>query len=132
MKANTMTVETLAPQESDENYLKTYHFYEKTGFIPLLNLKPQDYEWNMVYMVKFLSKTNATCIENIEIKALHSSYIPEMVNAFAKINWNKPASIFENYLQEQENGERLIWVAFIDNQFVGFVTVKWQYQKLWI
>lgn len=52
--AKTMTVETLAPLESDENYLKTYNFYRSNGFDPLLNLKPQGYEWNMVYMIKIL------------------------------------------------------------------------------
>lgn len=39
--ATTMTVETLAPTESDENYLKTYHFYQSAGFSPLLNLRPR-------------------------------------------------------------------------------------------
>jgi GNAT superfamily N-acetyltransferase len=48
--ASSMTVETLAPSESDKNYLKTYHFYEKLGFKPLFNSKPEGYEWNMVYM----------------------------------------------------------------------------------
>lgn len=52
--ARTMTVETLAPLEADENYLKTYNFYQSVGFAPLLNLKPKGYEWNMVYMVKLL------------------------------------------------------------------------------
>lgn len=52
--ARTMTVETLAPTESEENYLKTYHFYQSVGFMPLINLKPTGYEWNMVYMVKIL------------------------------------------------------------------------------
>ena len=46
--AKTMTVETLSPAESDENYLKTYRFYERMGFAPLFNLKPNGYEWNMV------------------------------------------------------------------------------------
>lgn len=50
--ASTITVETLAPNESDENYLKTYQFYRKNGFVPLLNLKPQDSKWTMVYMIK--------------------------------------------------------------------------------
>jgi kynurenine formamidase/GNAT superfamily N-acetyltransferase len=51
----TMTVETLAPSEADENYLKTYQFYEKQGFSSLFNLKPADYVWNMVYMAKNLN-----------------------------------------------------------------------------
>lgn len=50
----TMTVETLAPSESDKSYLKIYQFYENQGFRPLFNLKPLGYEWNMVYMVKRL------------------------------------------------------------------------------
>ena len=50
--ASTMTVETLAPAEADENYLKTYHFYKNLGFSPLFNLKPMCYEWNMVYMAR--------------------------------------------------------------------------------
>jgi len=52
--AQTMTVETLAPTECDENYLKTYRFYESCEFRPLFNLKPEGYEWNMVYMIKKL------------------------------------------------------------------------------
>ncbi len=52
--ANSMTVETLAPDQADENYLKTYRFYQSSGFKPLFNLKPEGYEWNMVYMVKQL------------------------------------------------------------------------------
>ena|SRR3990167_7339170 len=42
--ATTITVETLAPIESDKNYIKTYNFYQSVGFVPLFNLKPQDYE----------------------------------------------------------------------------------------
>lgn len=51
-KALSLTVETLSPKESDENYLKTYNFYKANGFWPLFNLKPKGYEWNMVYMMK--------------------------------------------------------------------------------
>lgn len=48
----TISVETLSPKNSDENYLKTYNFYLANGFTPLFDLKPQGYEWNMVYMVR--------------------------------------------------------------------------------
>ncbi|WP_374698611.1 GNAT family N-acetyltransferase [Wolbachia endosymbiont (group B) of Limnophora tigrina] len=54
--ARTMTVETLSPNASDENYLKTYKFYESCGFEPLFNLKPQGYKWNMVYIMKNLNQ----------------------------------------------------------------------------
>lgn len=54
LEAKTMTVETLAPNEADENYLKTYRFYETQKFMPLINLKPKGYHYTMVYMVRFL------------------------------------------------------------------------------
>lgn len=50
--AHTMTVETLSPLAANENYRKTYNFYKKAGFMPLFNLKPAGYEWEMVYMLK--------------------------------------------------------------------------------
>jgi GNAT superfamily N-acetyltransferase len=52
--ATSMTVETLSPDESDDNYLKTYQFYQSLGFNPLINIKPEGYAWNMVYLVKSL------------------------------------------------------------------------------
>ncbi|WP_419420716.1 GNAT family N-acetyltransferase [Legionella sp. D16C41] len=54
--ARTITVETLSPSESDENYLRTYLFYQSVGFNALFDLKPAGYEWNMVYMVKNLNQ----------------------------------------------------------------------------
>ena len=48
--AKTMTVETFAPCEANESYLRTYAFYEKRGFSSLFNLKPEGYERTMVYM----------------------------------------------------------------------------------
>ena len=34
----------------DENYMKTFNFYCKCGFLPLFDLKPNGYEYNMTYM----------------------------------------------------------------------------------
>ncbi|RYE06328.1 MAG: N-acetyltransferase [Rickettsiaceae bacterium] len=51
-RATTMTVETLAASQADANYLKTYQFYQHNGFYPLFDLKPQNYEFDMVYMIK--------------------------------------------------------------------------------
>ena len=53
--------------------------------------------------------------------------IPVIVDAFAISNWTeKPASIFEKYLEEQDKGERIVWLAFYGNKFAGYVTLKWQ------
>ena len=52
--AKILTVETLSPKESDENYLKTFRFYESLGFFPMFDLKPNGYKWNMTYLCKIL------------------------------------------------------------------------------
>ncbi|HKY70045.1 MAG TPA: GNAT family N-acetyltransferase [Gammaproteobacteria bacterium] len=61
---------------------------------------------------------------NISIRKLSASDIPIMVDAFQQANWLKPTSIFETYLQEQGDGARVVWVAQVDNQFAGYVTLK--------
>lgn len=50
--ATSLTVETLSPSVADVNYLKTYRFYEECGFQPLFDIKPDGYEFTMVYMYK--------------------------------------------------------------------------------
>lgn len=125
--AVSMTVETLAPAESDENYIKTYRFYESQGFKPLFNLKPAGYEWNMAYMAKDLQHVTMLRAPNdaIEIRAIRENDIPMIVSNFEKNHWPKPASTFETYCEEQRNNQRLIWLAFHQKQFAGYVTLKW-------
>lgn len=124
--ALTMTVETLAPDESDENYLKTYRFYESQGFRPLFNLKPAGYEWTMVYMAKELNHmTPASLVDAIKIRAICESDIPMIVREFARHQWPKPVSTFETYCKEQCQQERLTWLAFYQDNFAGYVTLKW-------
>lgn len=122
--AKTISVETLSPEEADENYLKTYHFYKSLGFAPLFNLKPQGYEWNMVYMLKSLDNLDSTRASEVFIRSLIKEDIVAISEAFNQIGWNKPASIFEAYLKEQEAGERLVWVAHFKGEFAGYITLK--------
>jgi GNAT superfamily N-acetyltransferase len=126
--ASSMTVETLAPYESDENYLKTYRFYEQCGFKPLFNLKPGGYEWNMVYMSKEITSIIGLNIEKYfpSFKLLAQQDIPSIVTAFTAIGWNKPASIYEKYLKEQEVGQRVVWIAWNQDNFAGYVTLLWK------
>jgi len=60
------------------------------------------------------------------IRTLSQSDIPLIVAKFAEYNWPKPSSTFEKYLQEQDLGGRLIWVAHVEDQFAGYITLKWQ------
>ncbi|MEO8401407.1 MAG: GNAT family N-acetyltransferase [Gammaproteobacteria bacterium] len=52
---STLTVETLSPKQKDDNYLVTYHFYEKSGFKPLFDNYTYDPDTLMVYMQKTIS-----------------------------------------------------------------------------
>lgn len=124
--AKTISVETLSPEETDENYLKTYHFYKSLGFAPLFNLKPQGYEWNMVYMLKSLNNLDSTRTSEVFIRSLIKEDIVAISDAFNQIGWNKPVSLFEAYLKAQEAGERIVWVAHVYDQFAGYVTLKWK------
>lgn len=64
----------------------------------------------------------------ISIDKFITDDIPIIVSAFNQIGWNKPASLFEGYLKEQEAGERLVWMAHVKDEFAGYVTLKWQSQ----
>jgi ribosomal protein S18 acetylase RimI-like enzyme len=124
--ANSLTVETLSLQEADENYLKTYRFYKKCGFKPLFNIKPEGYEFTMVYMHKRLSHQSiGLSSTQLNFRTLTQDDIPVIVFAFAEIGWNKPESLYHKYFEEQESNQRCVWVAFKEGTFAGYVTLKW-------
>ncbi len=62
----------------------------------------------------------------MEIRALQQEDIEPIAEAFACLGWNKPASQYVKYLQEQERGERQILVAFRERTFLGYLTVVWE------
>ena len=126
--AKTISVETLSPKEADENYLKTYNFYRSLGFAPLFNLKPEGYEWNMVYMLKSLDDLCKNRTKDVFIRSLTEEDIKAIVSSFHQIGWDKSPSLFEGYLKEQELGARIVWVAHFKGEFAGYVTLKWQSQ----
>jgi ribosomal protein S18 acetylase RimI-like enzyme len=60
------------------------------------------------------------------LNSLKENDLNNIVTAFSEIGWNKPRSIFENYLLEQSNGIRSILVAKENDKFCGYVTIKWE------
>jgi GNAT superfamily N-acetyltransferase len=64
------------------------------------------------------------------VRCLMSQDIPLIVSAFAELGWNKPASLYQKYLDEQEKSERCVWVAFREATFLGYVTLKWHSEYL--
>ena len=68
----------------------------------------------------------------LNIRLLQSSDIPPIAAAFVELGWDKPASQYEQYLSEQEAGQRIVLVAQHGLQnlpildFAGYVTICWQ------
>jgi GNAT superfamily N-acetyltransferase len=60
------------------------------------------------------------------IRLLDRSDIPEIAEAFKEIGWNKPASQYERYLMEQVLKIRDMYIAPVNGQFAGYVTICWQ------
>jgi GNAT superfamily N-acetyltransferase len=59
------------------------------------------------------------------IRLLEASDIPQIVKAFKELRWNKPASQYERYLGEQKLGLREVYIAFVNEQFGGYLTISW-------
>ncbi len=59
------------------------------------------------------------------IRLLESDDIPQIVRAFQRLGWDKPASQYERYLMEQVLEIRDVYVAFMEEGFVGYLTICW-------
>lgn len=62
----------------------------------------------------------------LTIRLLQSLDITPIATAFSELGWDKPASLYEKYLSEQEAGQRVVLVAFLNGEFAGYVTIIWQ------
>lgn len=59
------------------------------------------------------------------IRLLESKDIPDIAKAFEQLGWDKPASQYERYYMEQEDKVRNVYVAFVEGEFAGYLTVCW-------
>ena len=62
------------------------------------------------------------------IRELERGDVAGIVTAFDSIGWNKPAELYECYLDEQASGRRVAWIALagVGGDFAGYVTVNWE------
>jgi len=63
--------------------------------------------------------------EQIPIRRLVPGDCVTISEAFAEQGWDKPSGQFQNYLAEQTEGKREVFVAEIDREFAGYVTLLW-------
>ena len=54
----------------------------------------------------------------------HDPYV--ISAAFARMGWNKSEAQYRQYLTEQLAGTRTCFIAIVDGQFAGYVTVNWR------
>jgi len=57
------------------------------------------------------------------IRSMREEDIPLLCAAFSAQGWNKSASILENYLKEQQNGGRRVFIAEQNGAVAGYVTL---------
>jgi ribosomal protein S18 acetylase RimI-like enzyme len=62
---------------------------------------------------------------DVKIRLLQEEDIEPIATAFQNIGWNKPPSQYQRYLLEQQEGHRMVLVAFDDDRFAGYLTVVW-------
>lgn len=63
--------------------------------------------------------------DNIEIREIEAGDTEMIASAFQAIGWNKSESQYRNYLKEQEEGKRVILVAFSEGNFAGYGNIIW-------
>lgn len=62
---------------------------------------------------------------HLQIRLLTEQDIQPVAAAFATLGWDKPASQYERYFAEQNAGDRVVLVAFVAEEFAGYVTIVW-------
>lgn len=60
------------------------------------------------------------------IRRLENRDVPEIVEAFRRLGWNKPSEQYERYLKEQELQFRDVYVAFVEGTYTGYLTICWR------
>jgi GNAT superfamily N-acetyltransferase len=63
--------------------------------------------------------------DHLEIRLLREGDSETISQAFKDIGWGKPKSKYQQYLIEQAAGTRICFVAAVESQFAGYVTVNW-------
>jgi ribosomal protein S18 acetylase RimI-like enzyme len=97
-------------------------FYQKLGFKIDFIRFGYEKEISFYYLSKDLIHSPSP---DLSLQPLTQGQIPTIVNAFSAHHWSKEKTLFETYLKESQEGDRLIWVAYEKGQFAGYITLKW-------
>ncbi|MEM6965963.1 MAG: GNAT family N-acetyltransferase [Bacteroidota bacterium] len=64
--------------------------------------------------------------QQLKLRNITREDTQKISRAFACQGWHKPISQYEQYIEYQENGERDIIIATIENEFAGYLTIQWK------
>lgn len=59
----------------------------------------------------------------LRLRPLLERDAPVISRAFAGIGWNKPVQQYVDYLADQQRGIRQCWVALLEDEFSGYLTL---------
>jgi GNAT superfamily N-acetyltransferase len=62
----------------------------------------------------------------IKIRSITTKDPEPISKAFIEQGWNKPVSLYKKYLKLQQAGIRDVLIAEYDQQFAGYLTLKWK------
>ncbi len=97
--------------------------------IPVIKLGIESYRKGLSY-AEFVDEqtfsSHKPVIRQETYRLLKEEDITEIIEAFKRIEWHKPSTLFYAYLKEQSENKRFIWVAYKEGVFVGYITLKKQ------
>jgi len=63
---------------------------------------------------------------SIRIRLLDSSDPEVITAAFTTVGWHKPVEQYRRYLEEQQAGDRVCFIASVHGEFAGYITINWK------
>jgi GNAT superfamily N-acetyltransferase len=72
--------------------------------------------------------TEGLQMSEYKIRPLNAADPEPISAAFTAIGWDKPVRQYEAYLEQQRSGVRDVLVATVEDEFAGYVTVRWESQ----
>ncbi len=68
---------------------------------------------------------------NLTIRKLNEPDALVISQAFAKIGWDKPATQYVHYHQQQQNDQCIVLVAEWQSKFAGYLKINWQSEYIY-
>ncbi|MBX9786189.1 MAG: GNAT family N-acetyltransferase [Alphaproteobacteria bacterium] len=75
---------------------------------------------------KYSLHTSSLGVKDFKVLPYEEAYIPLLKEKFCRSPWHKPSHLFDEYWQEQQKMERIVWLAFAEDATCGYVTLKWR------